>query len=291
MFLARIVFFRLHESPRYLVHAGRPQEALVSLRMISRFNGSNLTIDLDDVDDHRPPTRSLLDDDDEVLTPFILNGREETHFHAHDRNGHDDAEIPTTLTADQEVQDAALRASSTIQTVRGQADVIDYLSMRDSPTQLPADLHSRAVSSERANLISPIISGNSTPPQDIPSDQTSSRVALPFLSSHSASRGSPRSEPPRNRNSGSPLVGHSRIADLLAERRLVDALPRWMHKPLRGWLDRLGMVLSPVWFKTTILVWSAWCAMALGVYPFMNCCLDIECNVTSSIYDVQRLPP
>ena len=52
MFLARIAFFRLHESPRYLVHAGRHQEALVSLQMISRFNGSDLRIAIEDVHDH-----------------------------------------------------------------------------------------------------------------------------------------------------------------------------------------------------------------------------------------------
>lgn len=53
MFTARMLFFRLHESPRYLVHAGRPQEALVSLRLISRFNGSELALGLNDVRDHR----------------------------------------------------------------------------------------------------------------------------------------------------------------------------------------------------------------------------------------------
>ena len=51
MFLGRMVFFRLHESPRYLVHAGRPQEALQSLQLISKFNGSELTIGLADVED------------------------------------------------------------------------------------------------------------------------------------------------------------------------------------------------------------------------------------------------
>ncbi|KXN80839.1 hypothetical protein AN958_07202 [Leucoagaricus sp. SymC.cos] len=58
MFLARIVFFRLHESPRYLVHAGRPHEAVKSLQMISKFNGSDLEIELDDVADHHLSTSS-----------------------------------------------------------------------------------------------------------------------------------------------------------------------------------------------------------------------------------------
>ena len=52
MFLGRILFFRLHEPPRYLVHAGRKQDALESLQMISRFNGSELALDLEDVEDH-----------------------------------------------------------------------------------------------------------------------------------------------------------------------------------------------------------------------------------------------
>ncbi|TDL17241.1 MFS general substrate transporter [Rickenella mellea] len=54
MFLARIVFFTLHESPRFLVHAGRLEEALVSLRKISKFNGSELDLDIEDVDDSPP---------------------------------------------------------------------------------------------------------------------------------------------------------------------------------------------------------------------------------------------
>ncbi|KIN93639.1 hypothetical protein M404DRAFT_170644 [Pisolithus tinctorius Marx 270] len=55
LFLARILFFRLHESPRYLVQAGRHQEALENLQLISRFNGSELPLELDDVDDRHPP--------------------------------------------------------------------------------------------------------------------------------------------------------------------------------------------------------------------------------------------
>ncbi|KAF9440631.1 hypothetical protein P691DRAFT_801711 [Macrolepiota fuliginosa MF-IS2] len=55
MFLARNVCFRIHESPRYLVHAGRPQEAVKSLQMIPKFNGSGLGMELDDVADYHPP--------------------------------------------------------------------------------------------------------------------------------------------------------------------------------------------------------------------------------------------
>ncbi|EJD34854.1 MFS general substrate transporter [Auricularia subglabra TFB-10046 SS5] len=51
MFACRIVFFNLHESPRFLVATGRHEEALVSLRKISSFNGSTLQIGLADVSD------------------------------------------------------------------------------------------------------------------------------------------------------------------------------------------------------------------------------------------------
>lgn len=50
-----MVFFRLYESPRYLVHAGRPHDAIKSLQMISKFNGSELSIQLADVRDHHKP--------------------------------------------------------------------------------------------------------------------------------------------------------------------------------------------------------------------------------------------
>ncbi|KAJ7069406.1 MFS general substrate transporter [Mycena amicta] len=54
MFLARIVLFRLHESPRFLVHAGHPEQALETLQLIARFNGSPTLageLKLADVDD------------------------------------------------------------------------------------------------------------------------------------------------------------------------------------------------------------------------------------------------
>ncbi|ETW81874.1 major facilitator superfamily [Heterobasidion irregulare TC 32-1] len=66
MFLARMVFFRLHESPRYLVHAGRHQEALESLQMISRFNGDDFDISLYDVDDS---VRDRLGENTPFLSP------------------------------------------------------------------------------------------------------------------------------------------------------------------------------------------------------------------------------
>ncbi|GAA5866253.1 hypothetical protein JCM1840_004056 [Sporobolomyces johnsonii] len=52
MFLARVLFFRLHESAKFLVSANRPSAAVNSLRRISRFNGDDAHWEVDDVVDH-----------------------------------------------------------------------------------------------------------------------------------------------------------------------------------------------------------------------------------------------
>ncbi|GAK62466.1 MFS general substrate transporter [Moesziomyces antarcticus] len=50
---ARVVFFRLLESPKYLVHAGRPQEARDILQKIHKYNGgATIALRIQDVDDH-----------------------------------------------------------------------------------------------------------------------------------------------------------------------------------------------------------------------------------------------
>ncbi|KAK7022151.1 MFS general substrate transporter [Favolaschia claudopus] len=74
MFIARIVFFRLHESPRYLVHAGRPAEALEALQLIARFNGAPALageLGLADVDD---TAKALPPQDDEDEVPYQTIG-------------------------------------------------------------------------------------------------------------------------------------------------------------------------------------------------------------------------
>lgn len=52
MFTCRIFFFHLYESPRYLVHSRKPQEAVHVLQQIIKINGSTFTIDIEDVRDH-----------------------------------------------------------------------------------------------------------------------------------------------------------------------------------------------------------------------------------------------
>lgn len=51
MFVCRIFFFHLYESPRYLVHAGRPEDAVYVLQQITKVNGCSVLIELEDVHD------------------------------------------------------------------------------------------------------------------------------------------------------------------------------------------------------------------------------------------------
>ncbi|KAF8322590.1 MFS general substrate transporter [Clavulina sp. PMI_390] len=51
MFVGRIFLFHLHESPKYLVHTGRPEDAALVLRAISKVNGTPLNITVEDVRD------------------------------------------------------------------------------------------------------------------------------------------------------------------------------------------------------------------------------------------------
>lgn len=58
MFLARVLFFKLHESAKFLVASKRASAAVVSLQRISKFNGTNSTWGLDDVEDDVSSTRT-----------------------------------------------------------------------------------------------------------------------------------------------------------------------------------------------------------------------------------------
>jgi len=51
MFVCRIVLFRLYESPRWLVHAGRKEDAVEALSQIAKYNRQVFVITIEDVHD------------------------------------------------------------------------------------------------------------------------------------------------------------------------------------------------------------------------------------------------
>lgn len=60
MYICRVFFFHLYESPRYLVHSGKPREAVRVLQQIIKVNGKSFHVDMEDVRDHYQLVGSLL---------------------------------------------------------------------------------------------------------------------------------------------------------------------------------------------------------------------------------------
>lgn len=257
MFLARMVFFRLHESPRYLVHAGRAQEALENLQLISRFNGEELPLDLDDVDD-----QPHVCDGEEA--PFLSESPVEERCQTNDDSTHE-----IVFDADCGLHhNAIMRQSSTDFLRSEQNDMKDYHSTTGSPESLEGNLPEiprvevpstpdRGLNVQSANITPDVseFNDNATPSR-IPTTVTPARPR-PRLSS---TRGSQRS------------MAVSRRGSFYETKRAVGGvLPRWIRKPLWAWLDRLAMVLSPEWMKTTVLMWITWWAVSLGVFLIAHC--------------------
>lgn len=223
MFLARILFFRLHESPRYLVHAGRHREALENLQLISRFNGSDITLDLEDVDDRRPlepRPPSTGSDEREPILPT-----QDTR--PHESNGH---------------------ATSNLADAPRDDGVKDYQSTDDSPNSL-----------DSRSFVDPV---DAYPPR---------RLSTTTLDAGSSSRLHALHDEPKRRASRPRGSRASSIASVELEIRLGGVLPRWIKRPLMAWLDRVGMVLTPEWCRTTLLVWAVWLFMSLGGFLLTSC--------------------
>lgn len=254
MFLARILFFRLHESPRYLVHAGRHQEALESLQLISRFNGSDITIDLEDVDDRRPPEPRPPSNGSDEREPFLSSTQETRPNPESDEN-----------TASNDAFAGAPRDEG----------VKDYQSTDDSPNSL--DSHSFVTPVEeyppRRLSIVTIANRPSSSRPDTLHDETKRHSGLPHARY--------RSPPPRGSRASS-------VASVELGKRFGSVLPRWIKRPLIAWLDRVGMVLTPEWYCTTLLVWVVWLFMSLGTSRAVNWGCP-HTHVRTSLHDVQRV--
>ncbi|PPR06313.1 hypothetical protein CVT24_001025 [Panaeolus cyanescens] len=237
MFLARILFFRLHESPRYLVHAGRPQDAVKSLRMISKFNGTDIPIELEDVRDHHALGR---------------RGEGGGGDQIHNENGAGDNSMSmprrqradsTTLFDAQDYEGSPPRGTSlengTINAIGG-GMVTAYASTGETRVVVGQEddkEHDDENEEEDALL----------------SSRSGSSSSLPTVNTSSAGRKTKSQG--RRRGEG--------------ERRgRAGRFTKTVQGPLSAWWARVMMVLSPEWIKTTVVVWGVWFGMSLAYTMF-----------------------
>lgn len=275
MFLARIVFFRLHESPRYLVHAGRPQEAIESLQMISRFNGSELSIELEDVQDHKPAVKLSPCEEDGSGIPFLSSHSRRNS--ADGANGYktqaadtpDKVESPLRTIFDADGLDVNPRPSLTAQRsaefLRGGTPgvVKDYHSTGESPVPLESHSFATPVSAHIPGVTGP----HEVEPTNPDSTEAEFKDVVPDISRRSRLPSPvprPRSSLDASQRRASTSSRRSHRPGSIYEKQVRGVLPRWVRRPLEAWLYRVAMVLSPEWLKTTVLVWAMWCSMSLG---------------------------
>ncbi|KAG2337733.1 MFS general substrate transporter [Suillus weaverae] len=234
MFLAHMVFFRLHKSPRYLVHAGRHQEALESLQLISRFNGSELPIELEDVDDRSPPISEAHAPAGERVPFLPISSSQDSR------------------TNSETLFDAGADGSSTSNDQNGTKV---YQSM-DEATHEALDGHS---------FITPI---GEVPPrgQSLARGHHSRSSSRDSESDAKDLFSIPEARPRPRQGTIHPLT--SSVVSFQMKQRVGSMLPRWARQPLLAWLDRIGLVLGPEWFRTTVLMWGVWFFMSLAYTMF-----------------------
>ncbi|KAJ8469013.1 hypothetical protein ONZ45_g17037 [Pleurotus djamor] len=246
MFLARMVFFKLHESPRYLVHAGRPQEALESLQMISRFNGSDLSLVLDDVDDQRP-TR--------------------TSSPPHEPSEADKQPTPPVSSDRNPVQTSVAHYQSTGES----SNTLESHSISQSTEPLSP------IASTSPEIRSPIPSRYHDASKELglpPSLSPRRETRFPFNDVSQAEAGDVEAPPtprtprrPTNRLSSASLRSRRR-SSLYENSTFCARLPSRIRRPLLGWVSRVSLVLTPEWLRTTLLVWGTWFFMSLAYTMF-----------------------
>lgn len=228
--------------------------------MISKFNGDELDLDVEDVRDHF------------TQSEIIANSREQSGSRSASAEGQVvfDAGDGDEPSLDGE-RPKLLPKTSRMGLRSPQEDGLpDYSSTGEHNVSLTGHAFQ-----------SPVITSPTSPvmPNDSYLKDSSRRNST--ASAYSA-RSFQQSQHSRERSSST--LGDKRS-------KLYWKLPRWLRKPMWAWAERMSMVLSPEWIRTTILVWIAWFAMSLGESICCPKCVYHSPPVfTNSIHHVQRLP-
>ncbi|KAF9643245.1 MFS general substrate transporter [Thelephora ganbajun] len=230
MTVFRVIFFRLYESPRYLVAAGRPMEAVENLQLISRFNGEELDLSLRDVWDHFGTQAFLPVTSSSIIFNADTEGSDETTKVS--ESTPDSADYNTTGETN------AIRNNSysfTTPTIESPS-----LSFIGTALHSPSQLHDH----------------------DHQRHHTGHSVAED--GEDDGQKVTPRSPRPRLTHT----LGRRRSSVVSVPYRSTGWLPRFIRKPLRASLDRIASVLAPEWIWKTLTIWAMWFSTALAYTVF-----------------------
>ena len=251
MTACRVIFFRLYESPRYLVATGRSTEAMESLQLISRFNGEELDLSLLDVRDHigtvKSSRRSLsfsaissVRSQPEEEQAFLPTTSSSVIFNTDTERGDE-----TTKVSGGSPDSADYNTTGETNTIRNNrysfttpTTEIPGLPIVGSPLHSPSQL--RAHTNQRQHTSDSIV-------EDEEDDEYKIASRSPQPRPSNISRGRPSS-----------IVSVSY--------KSMGWLPKSIRKPLWAFMDRLALVLAPEWFWKTLTIWATWFSMALGTF-------------------------
>ena len=248
MTVLRVIFFRLYESPRYLVAAGRPTEAMENLQLISKFNGEELDLSLRDVRDHFGTIRSRRSISYSAISPHGDRPDEEHPF------------LPATsssviFNADTERDDETTRVPGRKLGSEGNNTAGEANANGDNT-------HPDTALTLEIPTLSPVGSPLSSPSQPHGHGHQRNYTGRSSLGDDEddEQKFTPRSPRPRTRSS------RSYLSSVSVSYKSMGWLPRFIRKPLWAYLDRISLVLTPEWIWKTLTVWAMWFSMALGMF-------------------------
>lgn len=250
MFVLRIIFFHLYESPRYLVAAGRNDEAVAALQSIEDYNvkfsrrpsRSRFVVTLADVCDAKPSAMLSdegvvfdIGDDEETGPASIVSPRSPTEDKSPNSDNDKENDRSPRALAEQPV---------------GRTD---YRSTSDSP---------EGVVGQGWSFHTPMPSHTDEESGYFESKSGSDQQTEGSTPGGSRARSASRSS--RLRRPEQPAMPPRPRSSIFVEQNLPSTLAR----PLSAWLDRVGMLFTPEWKLTTILIWCAWWGMSLAFTMF-----------------------
>jgi len=242
----RVIFFRLYESPRYLVAAGRPTEAMENLQLISRFNGEELDLSLRDVRDHFGTVKSSRSRRS-LSFPALSSVRGQLE--------EEQAFLPaatSSLSVDVDVE----RSDETTKVSGGSPDSADYNTTGETNT----------IRNNKYSFATPTIEPPNLPISGSPLHSSSQLHVHGHQRHHTGhSVGEDEEDDEYKIVQPRPSVLRSRRSSIASvSYKSVGWLPRFIRKPLWAYLDRIALVLAPEWIWKTLTIWAIWFSMSLG---------------------------